>query len=86
MDIGSLANILKAAGAVNAMELDINPDWTNYITYAHPAPGEAIPTVLPPPNSNVDPHRYLQPSSRDFVSVLPLGATTTRPGPTRNAE
>lgn len=71
MDIQSLANILQAAGVVNAMELDINPTWTNYITYTHPSPGVAKPTVLPPPNSYVRADRYLQPSSRDFVSVLP---------------
>lgn len=71
MDIGSLANILKAAGAVNAMELDINPSWTNYITYTHPTPTSAVPSVLPPPNSYVNAKRYIQPSSRDFVAVYP---------------
>jgi hypothetical protein len=71
MTIGTLANILYDAGVVNAMELDINQDWANYITYAHPSPGVAVPTVLPPPNPLINAHRYLQPSSRDFVSVLP---------------
>lgn len=71
MDIQSLANVLHDAGAVTAMQLDINPDWTNYITYTHPSPGAAVPTVLPPPNPNVQANRYLQPSSRDFVSVMP---------------
>ncbi|HET7724722.1 MAG TPA: phosphodiester glycosidase family protein [Propionibacteriaceae bacterium] len=71
MTIQTLAAVLQDAGAVNAMELDINPDWTNYITYTHPAPGNAAPAVLPPPNPSVSPSRYLQPSSRDFVAVLP---------------
>jgi hypothetical protein len=71
MNISTLAGILQDAGAVNAMELDINPSWTNYITYSHPSPGTASPTVLPPANSAVNPNRYLQPSSRDFVAVLP---------------
>lgn len=71
MNIQSLAAVLQDAGAVNAMELDINPDWTNYITYSHPAPGNAAPALLPPPNPSVNPSRYLQPSSRDFVAVLP---------------
>jgi len=71
MTIESLASILHDAGVVNAMELDINQDWANYITYAHPSPGVAVPTVLPPPNPLINAHRYLQPSSRDFVSVLP---------------
>ncbi len=70
MNIQSLAAVLQDAGAVNAMELDINPDWTNYITYSHPSPGSAVPAVLPPPNPSVNPKRYLQPSSRDFVAVL----------------
>jgi hypothetical protein len=71
MNIESLANILLRAGAVDAMELDINPDWTNYITYTHPSPGVAVPSVLPPPDPYINPNRYLQSSSRDFVSVLP---------------
>lgn len=71
MNIESLANILQRAGVVNAMELDINPDWTNYITYAHPSPGVAVPSALPPPDPYINPNRYLQASSRDFVSVLP---------------
>lgn len=71
MNIATLAGILQDAGAVNAMQLDINPDWTNYITYSHPSPGTATPTVLPPANPKVNPNRYIQPSSRDFVAVLP---------------
>jgi hypothetical protein len=71
MDIETLAGVLHDAGAVNAMQLDINPDWTNYITYSHPSPGTATPSLLPPANSSVNPNRYLQPSSRDFVAVLP---------------
>jgi len=71
MNIETLAGVLHDAGAVNAMQLDINPDWTNYITYSHPSPGTATPSVLPPPNSAVNANRYLQPSSRDFVAVLP---------------
>ncbi len=71
LDVQTLAGILKDAGAVTAMELDINPDWTNYIVYKHPKPDVALPSVLPPANPLVNPDRYLQPSSRDFVEVLP---------------
>lgn len=69
MNIQSLANVLHAAGAVEAMELDINEDWTNYLTYTHPGPGQAVPHKL---TSNMvpNPHRYLEPSSRDFVAVF----------------
>ena len=34
--VGSLAAILIHAGAVRAMELDINTYWTSFITYRHP--------------------------------------------------
>jgi hypothetical protein len=68
MSVHTLANIVRDAGAVNAMELDINKAWTNFITYTHPSAGVAVPHML---NSNAhpNPYRYLQPSSRDFVAV-----------------
>ncbi len=70
MSVRTLANVLLDAGAVRAMELDINKDWTNYLTYGHPSARKAVPhkliaTMVP------NPYRYLQPSSRDFVAVLP---------------
>ena len=69
MSVPTLANIVHDAGAVNAMELDINKAWTNFMTYTHPSAGVAAPHML---NSNAhpNPYRYLQPSSRDFVAVL----------------
>lgn len=69
MDVQTLANVLQHAGAVTAMELDINPDWTNYLTYTHPALGAAVPKRLGTDNrpSLV---RYLHPSTRDFVGVF----------------
>jgi hypothetical protein len=39
LDIADLATILVRAGAVRAMELDINTDWVNYSTYAPSTPG-----------------------------------------------
>ncbi len=69
MDVQTLANVLQHAGAVNAMELDINQDWTNYLTYTHPASGKALPKRLgvdTKPNLS----RYLHPSTRDFVGVF----------------
>ncbi len=69
MSVQTLANVLQDAGAVRAMELDINKDWTNYLTYSHPSAGTATPHKLI--SSQVpNPYRYLQPSSRDFVMVL----------------
>jgi len=65
----TLANVLRDAGAVRAMELDINPEWTNFITYTHPGNGVAVPHMLTK-DEQPNPYRYLQPSSRDFVAVL----------------
>ncbi len=36
---GQLAQLLAAAGAIRGMELDINPDWTVFVTYDPPIPG-----------------------------------------------
>jgi hypothetical protein len=69
MSVATLADIAHAAGAVRAMELDINPSWTNFITYAHPSPGVVVPQMLTK-DEQPNPYRYLQPSSRDFVAVL----------------
>jgi len=69
MSAGTLANVMLAAGTVRAMELDINPAWTNFITYAHPSPGVAVPQMLTK-DEQPNPYRYLQPSARDFVAVL----------------
>ena len=69
MSVRTLANIVHDAGAVRAMELDINPDWTNFMTYTHPRKGEAVPRMLSK-DMQPNPFRYLQPSSRDFIAVL----------------
>jgi hypothetical protein len=68
MSVPTLANIVHAAGAVSAMELDINKAWTNFMTYSHPRPGVAVPHILTK-DAHPNPYRYLQPSSRDFVAV-----------------
>ena len=68
MSVHTLANIVRDAGAVNAMELDINKAWTNFMTYTHPSAGVAVPHMLNR-NAHPNPYRYLQPSSRDFVAV-----------------
>jgi len=66
LSVTTLARLLKAAGAVDAMELDINPDWISFMTYtgnpAAPHPAKLWNFVQPA-------GRYLQPASRDFVSV-----------------
>jgi predicted DNA-binding transcriptional regulator AlpA len=62
----SLARILVHAGAVRAMELDINPEWPSFISYARPGGGD--PTKLVP-NGMQSEFRYLRPDDRDFFAV-----------------
>lgn len=68
LSVGSLAHLLQAAGAVRAMELDINRDWTSYMTYTHPGSGRPVPHLLTS-DQHPDAYRYLRPSSRDFLAV-----------------
>ncbi|MGI8428518.1 MAG: phosphodiester glycosidase family protein [Solirubrobacteraceae bacterium] len=64
--VGSLAAILIRAGAVRAMELDINSYWVTFITYAQPL--AAQPSSLLPSMTR-GPERYLSPDDRDFFAV-----------------
>jgi hypothetical protein len=62
----SLAKILQHAGAVRAMEFDINPEWHTLITYSHQkglTPSMVEPQPMQPAN------RYLVPDDRDFFAV-----------------
>jgi Phosphodiester glycosidase len=68
LSVASLAHLLHAAGAVRAMELDINKDWTSYLTYTRSAAGALVPHPLTN-DEHPDPYRYLRPSSRDFLAV-----------------
>ncbi len=63
----TLAEILKRAGAVRAMELDINPEWYTLITYRH-SQGELVPTEVAP-NYQQPSTRYLVPDDRDFFAI-----------------
>jgi hypothetical protein len=69
----TLAEILRHAGAVRAMEFDINPYWHTLITYTHGS--GLVPTVVGP-NPNQSANRYLLPDDRDFFAVY-----VPRPGP-----
>lgn len=64
--VASLAEILKRAGAVRAMELDINSYWPSFITYRYP--GARDPSNLLPDMAR-SPDRYLTPDDRDFFAV-----------------
>jgi hypothetical protein len=66
--VASLADILRRAGAVRAMELDINYEWVSFNTYqwfGHD-PSKLLPGMDRPPT------RYLTPDDRDFFAVLAL--------------
>ena len=62
----TLAQILKHAGAVRAIQLDINPEWPTLISYTHR--GGLHPTRIVP-NYQQPPTRYLVPDDRDFFAV-----------------
>jgi hypothetical protein len=62
----TLARILQRAGAVRAMQFDINPEWPSLITYSHYGglnPTKIVPNVMQPAT------RYLAPDDRDFFAV-----------------
>ena len=63
----TLAQILKRAGAVRAMELDINPEWYTLITYRHQH-GHLTPTQVAY-NYQQASTRYLVPDDRDFFAI-----------------
>ena len=78
LNITDLANVLVRAGAVRAMELDINTDWVNLATF-----DPASPTGPASPANGTDllasmagaPNRYFEPWwSRDFFTM------SVRPG------
>ena len=64
--VTTLAEILKRAGAVRAMELDINPEWPTLITYRHRH--ALVPTKVVP-NYQQSSTRYLAPDDRDFFAI-----------------
>jgi hypothetical protein len=75
LNITDLANLLVRAGAVRAMELDINTDWVNFATFApSTATGLASPTngtdLLPLADMAGPPTRYFETWwARDFITV-----------------
>ncbi len=62
----SLADTLVHAGAVRALELDINSYWVSFITYGSPDaedPTNLLPGMERPAT------RYLEPDDRDFFAI-----------------
>jgi hypothetical protein len=73
LNITDLANLLVRAGAVRAMELDINTDWVNFSAYRPPTPTglatAANGTLLLPAMSGST-SRYFAPWwGRDFITM-----------------
>ncbi|MGZ4481590.1 MAG: phosphodiester glycosidase family protein [Gaiellales bacterium] len=62
----SMAAIMVHAGAVRAMELDINAEWPTFNTYG--ARGGGQPAMMVP-NYQQSRYRYLVPDDRDFFAV-----------------
>jgi hypothetical protein len=67
-----LAKALVAAGAIRAMELDINPEWVSFSIFTHAGgighAGLAGTNLLS--GMNFSPGHYLEPASRDFFAVF----------------
>jgi hypothetical protein len=69
LNVRELAELLKRAGAVTAMQLDINPEWMSYMYYmpkhhpGDPAPAALLPTQMQAAN------RYYSVTGRDFTAV-----------------
>jgi hypothetical protein len=68
LNVRELAEVLQRAGAVTAMQLDINPEWTSFEYYLHdqrpnPRPVNLLPDQIEPAS------RYYSPNSRDFTAV-----------------
>jgi hypothetical protein len=64
-----LANALISAGAVRAMELDINPEWVQMDTAS--TPGAPLAVQIPGQNRPAD--QCQAGWTRDFVAVLSIG-------------
>jgi hypothetical protein len=73
LSVLSLARTLQAAGAVRAMEMDINTDWVSAYTYVNdPADDVNAPVVGIKLGGDMSRggDRYLQPGERDFFAFF----------------
>jgi hypothetical protein len=71
LSIVDLANVLARAGAVRAMEMDINTSWVNFTSFAPPggAPASMANGTDLTTNEATYPSRYFQSLSRDFITM-----------------
>ena len=69
LDVQDLADLLQRAGAVEGMQLDINPYWMSYEYYqADGHPADPSPVALLPTQQQTA-YRYYSPYSRDFTAA-----------------
>jgi hypothetical protein len=66
LSVTALADLLRRAGAVTAMQLDINKAWVSFMWYSH-AGSAPNPHKLGDFQRPGD--RYLSPTSRDFIAA-----------------
>ena len=73
LSVATLADVLARAGAVRAMELDINSAWVDFFSYTpatfgQPAADLGVIKLLPDMRPSTS--DYLTASSRDFIAVF----------------
>lgn len=68
--VSSMAALMAHAGAVRAMELDINSEWPTFNTYLTRGGNDPLRLV---PNYQQQSTRYLRPDDRDFFAVYSAG-------------
>jgi hypothetical protein len=70
LSVRTLAGLLQRAGAMKAMQLDINPTWMSYMYYRPaPSPVSSTPVNLLPTQQEPA-TRYYSINSRDFTAVF----------------
>jgi hypothetical protein len=67
LSVCTLGKLMRAAGVVRGMELDINPDWVSGV-YFHDSPDGPPEGFRLYPTQKVSPRHYLSPSSRDWYA------------------
>jgi hypothetical protein len=70
LNVRGLAGPLQRAGAVRAMQLDLNPDWMSFMCYRsarHPA--DPAPVSMQPHQAH-PPQRFCSMSSRDLTAAF----------------
>ncbi len=70
LSIAMLASVLSRAGAVRAMELDINSAWVEFVSYGPVPPSASASDTKLLPDMSSGTSKYLGNNSRDFIAVF----------------